>query len=136
MKEKDTYKYHLKLGNKIIDSSITYDLVRREAEHQREFPGSRVVQVGQRTTWSKAQEWEKRVKKGLTTKQFLKESPAAWILLGLIIVLILLGLAIISKNWTRCILLGILIVWMLLCLKKDYTIWKLTKGSKKDENLL
>lgn len=63
MEVRDTFKYHLKLGNKIIDKSITYDLTRREALHQKEFPGSRVVQVGRRTTRSRALDWERKVKK-------------------------------------------------------------------------
>lgn len=62
-KERDTYKYHLKLGNKIILRSITDDLVQREANHQKEFPGSRVVQVGRRTTRQGALEWERRMKR-------------------------------------------------------------------------
>ncbi len=62
-KERNTYKYHLKLGSKIIDRSITDNLVRREASHQEEFPGSRVVQVGRRTTRQAALEWERRVKR-------------------------------------------------------------------------
>jgi len=130
MKEQNTYKYHLKLGSKTIDSSITYDLTRREAEHQKEFPGSQVVQVGRRTTWPKALEWERRVKGGRTMKQFLKESPAVFIIPVVLALLTLLVITIPDKNWTRCLLLVALILWMLICLKKDYIIWKLTKGGK------
>ena len=62
MEERDTYKYHLKLGNKIIDKAVTRDLERREVAHQEEFPGSRVVQVGRRTTMEEALRWESREK--------------------------------------------------------------------------
>lgn len=62
-KVRDTYRYYLKLGNKIIDKSITDDLVRREANHQEEFPGSRVIQVGKCTTRQAALDWERRVKR-------------------------------------------------------------------------
>lgn len=37
MASRNTYKYHLKRGNKIIRSGITNDLDRREDEHQREY---------------------------------------------------------------------------------------------------
>jgi len=60
MEEKDTYKYHLKQGRKVVHRSITYDLVRREAEHQREFPGSRIKQIGRRTTHTAALRWERQ----------------------------------------------------------------------------
>lgn len=33
---RDTYKYHFKLGNKIVHTGITNNLDRREQEHQRE----------------------------------------------------------------------------------------------------
>lgn len=64
-------------------------------------------------------------------KQFLKNSPAIWALIAIVIVLFLLGFAILSKDWTRCGILLVLVLWILLCVKKDYTIWKLTKGGKK-----
>ena len=50
MAERDTYKYHVKQGRRTVHRGITYDLTRREAEHKREFPSSRVEQVGRRTT--------------------------------------------------------------------------------------
>lgn len=56
--EKDTYKYQLMIGKKVILRSITYDLARREVEHQEEFPGSRVKQIGRRTTRKAALIWE------------------------------------------------------------------------------
>ncbi len=37
MTERDTYKYHLKKGKKIIRSGITNDLERREREHKSEY---------------------------------------------------------------------------------------------------
>ena len=56
----DTYKYHFKLGNKIVHSGITNDLERREREHQRQ-PGwekGHIVQVGRQTTREGALRWE------------------------------------------------------------------------------
>lgn len=65
MAERDTYKYHLKRGNKIIQSGITNDLDRREREHQREHgDGVHIKQVGNRTTRDGAKDWEKQQKRG------------------------------------------------------------------------
>lgn len=56
---RDTYKYHLKDGEKIIYRGVTIDLEQREKEHQKISPGSRIVQVGRRTTKAAALKWEK-----------------------------------------------------------------------------
>ena len=56
---RDTYKYHLKDGNKVIHRGVTNSLERREKEHQKTSPGSHIVQVGRRTTMSAALQWEK-----------------------------------------------------------------------------
>ena len=55
-----TYKYHYKLGNRIVHSGITEDIDRREAEHRRHEGWERghIKQVGVRTTPEAAQEWE------------------------------------------------------------------------------
>ncbi len=65
MAERDTYKYHVKDGKKIIRSGITNDLERREREHQREFGDDIHLQkVGNKTTREGAREWEKGQKRG------------------------------------------------------------------------
>ncbi len=65
--KRDTYKYHLKQGDKIIRSGITNDLDRREREHQRDFgDGVHIQQVGRRTTREGAREWEKKKRRGTT----------------------------------------------------------------------
>jgi predicted GIY-YIG superfamily endonuclease len=58
-KLRDTYKYHFKVGNKIVHGGITDDLERREQEHQQRWPKGHIVQVGRRTTEEAAREWEK-----------------------------------------------------------------------------
>ena len=63
-------------------------------------------------------------------KQFLRESPAIWALIALALVLVLLGFAVLGKNWAQCVTLALLLFWILVCIKKDYIIWKLTKGDK------
>ena len=63
--KRDTYKYHLKQGNKIIRSGITNNLDRREKEHQRELGNDvHIQQVGNRTTREGAREWEKKQRRG------------------------------------------------------------------------
>ena len=63
-KPRDTYKYHLKEGNKILHRGITDDLKRRESEHQQEFPNARIAPIGRRTTREQALEWERKGGKG------------------------------------------------------------------------
>jgi len=43
MSNRDTYKYHYKIGNKIIKSGITDDLDRREGEHQQDHPKGHIT---------------------------------------------------------------------------------------------
>ncbi|MBA7596786.1 hypothetical protein ES703_03775 [subsurface metagenome] len=60
-KERDTTKYHLKSGGKIVHRGITdRPLKEREQEHQKDFPGSRIVKVGRQTTRDRAKAWERR----------------------------------------------------------------------------
>ena len=60
MAERDTYKYHLKTGNKTVHRGITTDLTRREAEHQQTWPDSHIKAVGRRTTRESALKWERQ----------------------------------------------------------------------------
>ena len=64
MAERDTYKYHLKKGNKVVHRGITNDLDRRQAEHQAQFPGAKIEQIGRRTTRDAALKWEREGGKG------------------------------------------------------------------------
>ncbi len=57
-KPRDTYKYHYKIGNKIVHSGITDDLERREQEHQQKWTKGHIKQVGRKTTEDAAREWE------------------------------------------------------------------------------
>ncbi|MDP6513022.1 MAG: hypothetical protein QF878_07540 [SAR202 cluster bacterium] len=59
MAERDTYKYQLKKGGKIVHRGITNDLDRRQQEHQDEYPNSRIKQVGRQTTREAALKWER-----------------------------------------------------------------------------
>ena len=60
MAERDTYKYQLKKGHNVVHRGITYDLARREAQHQKQWPGSNITQVGRRTDRDSALAWERR----------------------------------------------------------------------------
>jgi len=57
--ERDTYKYHLKDGGKVVHRGKTNDLNRREGEHQAEHPGAKIHQVGRKTTDEAALKWER-----------------------------------------------------------------------------
>jgi predicted GIY-YIG superfamily endonuclease len=56
---RDTYKYHLKRGQQIVHRGITNDLDRRKQEHQVKYPGTKINQVGRKTTRDAALEWER-----------------------------------------------------------------------------
>lgn len=56
---RNTFKYHYKVGNKIVHGGITNDLERREIEHQQKWPKGHIKQVGRRTTKDAAEKWEK-----------------------------------------------------------------------------
>ena len=65
MAKRDTHKYHLKRGNKIIRSGITNDLDRREKELQQEYGENvHITKVGNATTRDGARNWEKEQKHG------------------------------------------------------------------------
>ncbi|MDA8186862.1 MAG: hypothetical protein M0T85_01805 [Dehalococcoidales bacterium] len=56
---RDTYKYHFKVGRKIVHGGITDDLERREREHRLKWPTGHIEQVGRRTTREAALGWER-----------------------------------------------------------------------------
>jgi len=68
MTERNTYRYRLKVGRKTVCYGISYDLARREAEHQKDFSGSRIEQIGNRTTWEEARKWELRTWRNIYKK--------------------------------------------------------------------
>ena len=57
---RDTYKYELVWKGQVVLSDVTSDLNRREAEHQERFSGSRVYQVGDKTTREAALKWRNK----------------------------------------------------------------------------
>ena len=65
-----TYKYHFKIGNKIVHTGITDAIDRREREH-RQKPGwkkGHISKVGYRTTRDAASAWEdEQCRKGRPT---------------------------------------------------------------------
>jgi predicted GIY-YIG superfamily endonuclease len=65
-KNRDTYKYDFKLGNKIVHSGITNDLDRREQEHKQRWPNGHIKKVGNVTTGEAALKWEETKKKTIT----------------------------------------------------------------------
>ena len=58
--KRNTYKYHMKIGNKIVHRGVTKDLDRRESEHRQNFgSNSHIMQVGNRSTREGALDWER-----------------------------------------------------------------------------
>lgn len=54
-----TYKYHFKMGNRILYSGVTKDLEKRERELKQEFgEDGYIKQVGRATTMDEALKWE------------------------------------------------------------------------------
>lgn len=59
MANRNTYKYELRNGNKVVYVGITNDLGRREAEHRNEgMKFTSMTKVGNVTTRSGAEAWE------------------------------------------------------------------------------
>lgn len=56
---RDTYKYWLKVGNKVVHIGITKNLEHRELQHRRDWPGSKIYVLGHRTTEEAARKWER-----------------------------------------------------------------------------
>ena len=61
--KRNTYKYHFKVGKKIVHSGITEDLDRREQEHKQKLTNGHIFQVGNKTTEEAARKWEQEQKK-------------------------------------------------------------------------
>ena len=56
---RDTFKYHFKLGRKIVHTGITNDLKRREQEHKRTYgKNGHITKIGIATTRDAALRWE------------------------------------------------------------------------------
>lgn len=58
-----TYKYRLKVNDRVVHQGITTDLRRREQEHRRRWPTARIEQVGEATSHREAWEWEREQRK-------------------------------------------------------------------------
>ena len=64
MKKRDTFKYQVRVGRKIVHGGITKDPERRQEEHRDEWPNAKLTTVGRRTTEEGARKWEEE--KGYT----------------------------------------------------------------------
>lgn len=72
---RNTYKYHFKVGNKILHTGITNDLQRREQEHKQDFGiNGHIKKVGNATTRDAALQWEsEQTKRGNPTRKSLRK---------------------------------------------------------------
>lgn len=57
---RDTYKYHFKIGKKVVYRGITNDLKRREIEHKTRWNTGKIEKIGRKTTRERALDWEGR----------------------------------------------------------------------------
>lgn len=55
---RDTYKYELKQGNKVVYAGITNDPIRRETQHRQDKDFDAMKIVGRASTRSGAEQWE------------------------------------------------------------------------------
>ena len=60
MAKREIYKYHFKIGHKILHGGITNDLDRREEEHQEKWPKGHIKQVGNKTNEEADRKWEEQ----------------------------------------------------------------------------
>ena len=69
--ERNTYKYHFKIGAKVVHTGITNDIDRREQEHQRTYGSNgRIEKIGNPTTLLDALQWEsEQAKRGKPTRR-------------------------------------------------------------------
>ena len=60
-KDRDTYKYQVRVGRKIVHGGITNDPERREREHKQTYgPRAKLTKVGRKTTREGALAWERK----------------------------------------------------------------------------
>lgn len=60
MAKRDTYRYHIKCGKKILHRGITNDLNRRHGEHKQNYGSDvTITQVGPRVSRNSALRWER-----------------------------------------------------------------------------
>ena len=58
-KPRDTYKYLVKVGSRIVHGGITSEPLERLPKHLNKWPDAHIVQVGHRTTREAALKWER-----------------------------------------------------------------------------
>ena len=57
-KPRDTSKYEIRQGNKVVYVGVTNDLDRRAAEHERAGKQGNIHKIGNNTTREAAEKWE------------------------------------------------------------------------------
>ena len=59
METRDYYKYHIRVGHRIVHRGITNDLEHALNEHRQTWPDATIRQVGRCATRKAALEWER-----------------------------------------------------------------------------
>ena len=57
MSSRNTYRYQLKVGDRVVYFGFTTDLQRREQEHRGRWPNATIEPVGEPTSHREAWEW-------------------------------------------------------------------------------
>lgn len=92
--ERDTYRYHLIQKGRIVHRDITYDLTRREAEHQKTYPASHIRQIGRKTTRKAALKWQRQA-----NRHHDKEPRIVWGMRIAAFLLAVAGWALLLSHW-------------------------------------
>lgn len=61
MSSRNTYRYQLKVGDRVVYYGFTTDLQRREREHRRRWPSAAIEPLGEPTSHREAWEWARKV---------------------------------------------------------------------------
>ena len=61
MSSRNTYRYRLKVGDRVVYYGFTTDLHRREQEHRRRWPSASIERIGEPTSHREAWEWAREV---------------------------------------------------------------------------
>jgi len=72
MSARNYFTYELKKVNKVVHRGYTNNLERREQEHQQQFPGSHIIQIGRAKSKKNCIEWDKKMHKEPVQEQSIE----------------------------------------------------------------
>lgn len=75
MEIKDTYKYQLKIGRKVILRDFTTDLMQAEQTHKLNYPNAHILKIERKTTRKAAWLWVNRGGRRRYIKHTANDTP-------------------------------------------------------------